>query len=94
MSEIKKRRTKTETELKLEKFWGEKAKANIKAKMALNQVSSIQLTEMLTQSGRISDLQGVRNMLSVGKFKASWYLHVLHLLDEYEKKESASGGQA
>jgi len=69
----------------LDRFWGSKAKGLLKSKMALNNINAIELAQLLTKAGRPSKPQGVRNMISEGNFKASWYLHVMHLLEQLKQ---------
>jgi len=82
---IKKRSSRSDQEKELDKLWGIEAKAIIKSKMALSKVNTIELAEILTAAGRPSSAQGLRKLLSGGKFKAAWFLHVKNLLENISK---------
>jgi hypothetical protein len=78
----KTRRARTKKEVELDAHWGKEAAKIIKAAMARKGVNAPQLAEMLTEYGRPTAAQPLRNLLSNGQFKAAWFLDVLNLLGE------------
>ena len=75
------KKARSQREYDLDKFRGKEASEIIKVAMKRKGVKSPQLAEMLTHFGRPIGSQGLRNRLSDGNFKASWFLDVLHLLE-------------
>lgn len=82
----KTRRERTDEELARDREWGTEASRIIKAAMKRRGLNGVQLAALLTESGRPTEPQALRNLLSAGKFRAAWFLDVLALLDEREIK--------
>ena len=82
--EINTRRARTKSEIEHDAKWGKEASNILKAAMARQSVNAPQLAELLTEHGRDTTPQALRNALSKGRFKASWFLEVLSLLGEVD----------
>lgn len=82
----KARRERTTEELDRDQKWGTEASRIVKAAMKRRGMNAVQLAELLTENGRPTEPQALRNLLSAGKFKAAWFLDTLILLGEKEIK--------
>lgn len=82
MATPKVRRERTDDELERDREWGTKAARIVKAAMARQGLNAVDLAEILTESGRPTTPQALRNLLSAGKFRAGWFLDVLTILGE------------
>ncbi len=82
----KTRRSRTKVEIKNDIYWGREAAKIIRAAMARKGVQAPVLAEMLTEQGRPTEAQALRNLLSRGNFKAAWFLEVLNLLEQTDIK--------
>lgn len=82
----KTRRGRTNDELVRDREWGTEAARIIKAAMKRRGYNAVQMAALLTENGRPTEPQALRNLLSAGKFKAAWFLDVLNLLGEREVK--------
>ena len=78
------KKPRTGRELELDRLRGKEASLLIKKAMKSRGIKSPELAMMLTEHGRGTSSQGVRNKLSTGNFKAAWFLDVLHLLKANE----------
>lgn len=85
-SKHKTRRSRTTEELERDSAWGTEASRIVKAAMKRRGLTAVQFAEILTVNGRPTEPQALRNLLSEGKFKASWFLDVMNLLGEKDIK--------
>lgn len=82
----KTRRERTDVELDRDREWGTEAARIIKAAMKRRGLNAVQLAALLTENGRPTEPQALRNLLSARKFRAAWFLDVLNILGEKDIK--------
>lgn len=82
----KTRRERTDKELDRDREWGTEAARIVKAAMKRRGLNAVQLAALLTETGRPTEPQALRNLLSAGRFRAAWFLDVLNLLGEKDIK--------
>lgn len=82
----KTRRERTVDELERDREWGTEAARIVKAAMKRRGLNGVQLAALLTENGRPTEPQALRNLLSAGRFRAAWFLDILNLLGEKEIK--------
>lgn len=84
---------KSEEAKEVEKAWGTYAANQIRLAMKSQEKSFAEMARLLSEAGYPISTQALRNQLSRGNFKASWFLHALSLLGIQEIAISVSEKQ-
>jgi len=71
---------KSDEAKEVEKAWGTYAANRIRSAMKSKNKSFTEMAGLLSDAGYPISTQALRNQLSRGNFKASWFLHALSLL--------------
>lgn len=78
---------KSVSEKELDKKAAVEIKRYIKSEMALRGISYKKLAELLTEHGRAITEQGLRNKVSKGSHRTTWYWDLLKTLQSVKEKE-------
>ena len=80
---------KSSSEKALDKVAAQEIKRHIKAEMALRGLSYKKLAKLLTDNGRPITEQGLRNKVSKGSHRTTWYWHLMKTMQTVNYKQDS-----
>lgn len=88
MSSDKDPKKKSDSEKALDKTAAQEIKRHIKAEMTIRGLSYKKLAKLLTESGRPITEQGLRNKVSKGSHRTTWYWHLMKTIQAFGLDEA------